>query len=668
MPSIPYVATDVVDVPWDGPGTVAKIPNDAGEAVLRKEYAWVDPDADPNTKSAYKFSHHEVIDGKPAAANINGVRNALARIGQAKPPLSDSDAAGVKAHLQKHIDAFNSSRSADPPRDDLFRAAFPGLELRESEAALPVMFGHFAVFNTWTEVNSVFEGHFLERFATGAFTKTLQENRARIRPLLQHGRDPQAGLKPLGPVIELCEDDTGVYYEVQLLDTSYNRDLLPGLQAGLYGASFRFGAVKQNVVRRPPRSAYNPDGLPERTITEAYVKEFGPVTFAAYNDATAGVRSITDEFRPDQGTFMSAPISVNHDADLEQQEGAGERSRLYERTAAYAGSRVWAMTPDKLAVVQHIFAERLNGIHVDDEQIARRIGVRDQQDIPVPASIAVIPVGGPIVPHAGMIDRTSSELTSVEQLQQQFRAALANLDIGAILFNIDSPGGSADLVPEFAAEILNARGGDKPIWAVANTDALSAAYWIASATDMLLVTPSGYLGSVGVWTMHTDLSAAMEKAGVKNTFVSFGEYKVDGNPFEPLSDTAKAEMQTQVDAIGETFVNAVAAGRNLDPAVVAETFGQGAVVMAADAVKRGMADKIATVDQAAAMLAKKIGAPSREAGASHSATDGRTATALDRGAGSRHSSRPSRSTTGHLASGETTRPTLDKEEKPTWQL
>ncbi len=184
------------------------------------------------------------------------------------------------------------------PRDNLVRAVFPGVELRETAAdgGLRTMTGHFAVFDQWTEINSVFEGRFLERISPGAFQKTFQEGRAGIRSLFQHGQDPHIGNKPLGPIQRLEEDSTGAYYEVGLLDTSYNRDLLPGLEAGLYGASFRFSVTREDVNKKAKQSAMNPDAIPERTIREAQVMEFGPVTFPAYKGATAGVRSMTDAF------------------------------------------------------------------------------------------------------------------------------------------------------------------------------------------------------------------------------------------------------------------------------------------------------------------------------------------------------------------------------------
>jgi HK97 family phage prohead protease len=187
-------------------------------------------------------------------------------------------------------------RTSRPPRDDLVRAQPGDFELRAAEAdgGMPTMAGHFAVFDQWTEIHSLYEGHFLERVAQGAFRKTFEENRNGIRVTFNHGQDPSLGDKVLGPITLLEEDDLGARYEVPLLDTSYNRDLLPGLQAGLYGSSFRFRVTKEEFVKDPKKSATNPDGLPERTVREAQVMEFGPVTYPAYAGATAGVRSLTD--------------------------------------------------------------------------------------------------------------------------------------------------------------------------------------------------------------------------------------------------------------------------------------------------------------------------------------------------------------------------------------
>lgn len=189
-------------------------------------------------------------------------------------------------------------------RDSLYRALpRDGVELRAEgdggdDSGMPTMVGHFAVFNQWTEIDSYFEGRFLEMFAHGAFKKTIAEGRDAMRVLFQHGYDPSVGDKPLGPIDELREDDEGAYYEVPLLDAAYVRDeVLPGLEADLYGASFRFRVIREEVDLEPEPSDHNPNGLPERVVKEAEVLEFGPVTFPAYAGSSAGTRcrSITDD-------------------------------------------------------------------------------------------------------------------------------------------------------------------------------------------------------------------------------------------------------------------------------------------------------------------------------------------------------------------------------------
>lgn len=187
----------------------------------------------------------------------------------------------------------------DAPRDDIYRARATAPKVTDVDPAdgIGLMTGHFAKFGEWTLINSRTEGTFMERVTRSAFDKTIAESMRAMRVLYDHGHDPQIGNKVLGPIRTLAVDDEGPYYEVPLYDTSYNRDLLPGLKDNAYGASFRFAVVGEKWTDRPERSEHNPDGLPERTITEAKVYEFGPVTFPAYAGATSGVRSLTDHYR-----------------------------------------------------------------------------------------------------------------------------------------------------------------------------------------------------------------------------------------------------------------------------------------------------------------------------------------------------------------------------------
>lgn len=177
-----------------------------------------------------------------------------------------------------------------------------GLLRSEDGSKMPVMEGHFSAFGNWYEINSSFEGHFLERISPGAFRKTFNDDAGRknagerIKCLLEHGHDPTVADKPLGVPRSLKEDGNGAAYEVPLLDTSYVRDLVPALEAGAYGSSFRFKVLHDEWDEEPSRSDHNPDGIPERTIKEVRVAEFGPTIYPANTAASAGLRSTTDEY------------------------------------------------------------------------------------------------------------------------------------------------------------------------------------------------------------------------------------------------------------------------------------------------------------------------------------------------------------------------------------
>ena len=174
------------------------------------------------------------------------------------------------------------------------------IDAPDSEDGTPSGLGtmevRFCAFGNWYEIESYWEGRFLEQVEAGAFAKTIAESRERIKVLYDHGFDPQIGNKVLGPIDDLREDPDAAVGVVPLFDTSYNRDLLPGLNAGVYGSSFRFVVIKDEWNDEPGVSEANPKGIPERTIKEVRLMEFGPVTFPANPDATAGVRSTTDAY------------------------------------------------------------------------------------------------------------------------------------------------------------------------------------------------------------------------------------------------------------------------------------------------------------------------------------------------------------------------------------
>lgn len=176
-----------------------------------------------------------------------------------------------------------------------------------ADQAMPVMTVSFSRFNTWYEIDSYWEGRFLERVAPGSFAKTIAERGSQVKVLFNHGTDFHIGDKILGRAVLLEERADGPYAEVPLLDTSYNRDLIPGLEVGGYGSSFMFNVTREEWADDPGRSEHNPEGLPERTVREVRLYEYGPVTWPANPAATAGLRCGTDwymtqmrERRPDR--------------------------------------------------------------------------------------------------------------------------------------------------------------------------------------------------------------------------------------------------------------------------------------------------------------------------------------------------------------------------------
>lgn len=179
----------------------------------------------------------------------------------------------------------------DPPVEN---DAPPAEEDIPTDGRLATLEVNFSLFNAWYEIDSFWEGEFLERTVPGAFKRTIQQRGDQVKILFNHGMDLNIGDKVLSIPEVIEERETSPYIEGPLFDTSYNRDLLPGLRAGAYGSSFMFEVLGESWNMEPEESDYNPRALPERTITEVRLHEAGPVTFPANPGATAGVRSGLD--------------------------------------------------------------------------------------------------------------------------------------------------------------------------------------------------------------------------------------------------------------------------------------------------------------------------------------------------------------------------------------
>ena len=220
---------------------------------------------------------------------------------------------------------------------------------------------------------------------------------------------------------------------------------------------------------------------------------------------------------------------------------------------------------------------------------------RDAREYQVTTSqTAVIPVVGELVHRGGGMDALSG-VTSYEALQDMCVDALNDPTVSGLLLDIDSPGGEAGGVLDFA-QWLAAQRGPKPIVAFVNSMACSAAYAIASAADTLLIGADAFAGSIGVVTYHLDTSGALDQAGVVVTYIYAGQHKVDGNPAQPLSAQAQAQIQGFVDTIYDRFCSVVATNRGIPVGTVRGT--QAAIYQGQNAVNIGLADDIATLEEA----------------------------------------------------------------------
>jgi signal peptide peptidase SppA len=271
----------------------------------------------------------------------------------------------------------------------------------------------------------------------------------------------------------------------------------------------------------------------------------------------------------------------------------------YERILRAFDQSVWAILPEKLEAIAALLELRARGDFASRTEIEANTR-RQRQIEPVGGKIALLNIEGTITQKASFFSEWSGG-ASTEAIGKAFDAAMKDDEIGAVLMNFDSPGGGVYGVPELAEKIYSSRG-KKPIYAFAGPMACSAAYWLASAADQVIVQPSGEVGSIGVFVVHADASKLHADIGIKHTFVKAGRYKTDGNNLEPLADSAREYLQSRVDGYYEDFVRAVAKHRGTTPEKVRDGYGEGRSLRAADAVKAGLADRVATFEEVVSEL------------------------------------------------------------------
>jgi HK97 family phage prohead protease len=183
------------------------------------------------------------------------------------------------------------SRSLDDQFRQIVRTSFGpnAISLRSetngSASESPIISGYAARFNSWTEISSTYEGHFLESIQPGAFARSLTEDRQVM--LFNHGRDT-IGKQVIAAVRTLREDSKGLYFEAVLLD-GVPELIVSGIRHGAYGMSFMFGVRAESFDPRPKKSQHNPRGLPERVLQDVRLHEISAVTFPAYDGTSVGM-------------------------------------------------------------------------------------------------------------------------------------------------------------------------------------------------------------------------------------------------------------------------------------------------------------------------------------------------------------------------------------------
>ncbi|MDA9231365.1 S49 family peptidase [Rickettsiales bacterium] len=253
-------------------------------------------------------------------------------------------------------------------------------------------------------------------------------------------------------------------------------------------------------------------------------------------------------------------------------------------------AKYWAIEPDYLRSISKEALSTKSEKHLDN---TGSVSIRD--------GTAIIPIHGPITARNTFFSLFAGG-TSLETLAKDFREALSNEDVKSILFDIDSPGGVAVGPMEMAEMIYNARG-QKPIYSYIGRNGSSAAYWLASATEKIIVNPSALVGSIGVVTT-IPIQEQPDQDGYKNIEIVSSNAALK-RP-DPKTKEGLAEIRRELDDLESTFIESIAKYRSITPEIIKADFGGGGVVIGSQAVKANMADALGTYEEVLANLNQKF--------------------------------------------------------------
>ncbi|OOY07364.1 S49 family peptidase [Thioclava sp. F36-7] len=231
---------------------------------------------------------------------------------------------------------------------------------------------------------------------------------------------------------------------------------------------------------------------------------------------------------------------------------------------------------------------------------------------------AIITIEGSLVNRGAWIG-SNSGLVSYEGISAQVREARADQEIHTVILDLDTPGGEATGMFA-AAQLIRELAAEKRVIAVVNDVAASAGYGLASAADEIVVSPTSIVGSIGVVMTHVDASKKLAQDGYSVTQIFSGDHKVDGNPFGPLPDAVKADLQTECQYFYSLFVGMVAAGRGERLTEEMARATQARTFIGEEAVKRGLADRVASLDEVLAELSPTRAGAARQSNRSFGMT------------------------------------------------
>jgi len=248
----------------------------------------------------------------------------------------------------------------------------------------------------------------------------------------------------------------------------------------------------------------------------------------------------------------------------------------------------WLITPEAHASLSELVASRLEvAPGAGDGKPTGPAALVDE-------GLAVIPLHGVMLRRPDPIARLFGA-TDTEAIREAVDLAAGDRSVGAVLLDIDSPGGSINGTPELAAAVRNAAS-RKPVYAFSAGMMCSAAYWVGSQADVLYAAPSARVGSIGVLLPVVDRSEAFAKAGVKVEVFAAGKFKGAGVPGTSLTDEQRAWLQQGVEETWGQFKDAVRSRRRVaDGAMEGQHFAAGSAL--GHGLLSGLADTRAEVEE-----------------------------------------------------------------------